>query len=205
MHVKRLTLIGVAAIAAGYTFLSNAGPAIEVPRSPVAAASATPAPACSQAPAHEDYRRVCQADLARFDLGAALKPMPLALAGLDFEPLDVAGTPLASFTSLGGTSEAVGQLHSRLYRSFRMPDGRTLTLFEHDLAADAPGSAPALQDEVGQRRLKVLQDDGGKAMSVLSWRAGTREYQLWIDADVTRDDARQRLLALAAALPGAVR
>jgi hypothetical protein len=192
MHVKRLTLIGVAAIAAGHTFLSNAGPAIDVPRARPAAASVAPV-----------------SQLARFDLSASLKPMPLALAGLDFEPVDVAGTPLASFTSLGGMREAAGASHSRLYRSFRMPDGRTLTLFEHELSADGRGQADAVPDDVerinGQpARIEVWQGDAGKAVSVLSWHAGSRAFQLWIDADLAHTDTRQRLLALAAALPGPV-
>jgi hypothetical protein len=50
----------------------------------------------------------------------------------------------------------------------------------------------------------VLQGEAGKAVSVLSWRAGSRAFQMWIDADVTPGDTRQRLLALAAALPSAV-
>jgi hypothetical protein len=218
MHPKRLTLIGVAAIAAGYTFLSSAGPADDLPRlrtalaADAAAAQCTPAatpdlPAAAHA-ARAGYRRVCHADLARFDVSAGLKPLPLALAGLDFTPADLADTPLATFTSLGGMAEVVDALRSRLYRSFRMPDGRMLTLFEHDLSsADMDGAHPPhdARERINgmPARLDVLQGDAGRAVSVLSWRDGRRDYRLWVDANVTLDNSRARLLALAATLPRA--
>lgn len=247
MHVKRLTLIGIAAIAAGYTFLSNAGPAAFAPRAaadvaapglaasglatPGTATSGVAAPACIQdatqdttqeAPAsaprrahaqeeaaRSGYRRVCPADLARFEVRSNLKPLPLVLAGLDFQPVDLADTPLARFTSLGGMAGTVGQTRSRLYRSFRMSDGHTLTLYEHDQSADGSGGGLDPQETSEQvnglpARLEVLQAEAGKAVSVLSWREGRRAYQLWIDADVALDDARQQFLALAAALPKSV-
>lgn len=243
MHVKRLTLIGIAAIAAGYTFLSNAGPAAFAPRAaagvatpgvatPGVAASgvATPGtatPACVQGTAQEasesaprhahapeeaarsGYRRVCPAELARFEVRPNLKPLPLVLAGLDFQPVDLADTPLAKLTSLGGTAETVGQTRSRLYRSFRMSDGHTLTLVEHDQSADGSGGGQDPQDTSEQvnglpARLEVLQAGAGQAVSVLSWREGQRAYQLWIDANVALDDARRQFLALAAALPKSV-
>lgn len=203
MHVKRLTLIAIAAIAAGYAFVSSAG-SVDAPRKLAAAASACSSEA--QAVVMRDgVQRVCAHDLARFDVSARLKPLPLALAGLDFQPVDLADTPLAGFTSLGGASEAVNTTHSRLYRSFRMPDGRTVTLFEHDLSADGSRSWRDPKDEPERvnnlpARLDVLQADGGKAVSVLGWQEGRRDYQLWIDAAVL-GDARQQLLALAAALP----
>ena len=238
MHPKRLTLIGVAAIAAGYTFLSSAGPADDLPRLRTAVAADASAAQCTSVPtpelpvvearhahatraahvvhADEGYRRVCHADLARFDVSAGLKPLPLALAGLDFTPVDLADTPMASYTSMGGMAEAVDTLRSRLYRSFRMPDGRMLTLFEHDLtAADADGSRVshdtphdtphATPERINgmPARLDVLQGDAGRAVSVLSWRDGKRDYRMWVDANVTLDNSRERLLALAATLPRA--
>ncbi len=241
MHVKRLTLIGIAAIAAGYTFLSSAGPAVDLPR-PKVAADAAVAP-CGLAPAHDapdvtarqarlvqeagrtGYLRVCQADLDRFDVSAGLKPLPLVLASLDFTPVSLAGTPLAALTSLGGMAEAAGSAQSRLYRSFRLPDGGTLTLFEHDLSVDGGGMWRVPEDDVKENpkggpehgskqeqervnglpaRLVVLQEDGGKAVSMLSWREGRRAYELWVDANVVRDGSRDRLFTFAAALPASV-
>ncbi|WP_296948643.1 hypothetical protein [uncultured Massilia sp.] len=270
MHAKRLTLIGIAAIAAGYAFLSNAGPAVDLPRLKVAAEGATPACGLGPAPDAPDapdaprarartaqdagrtgYLRVCPADLDRFDVSAGLRPLPLVLASLDFTPVSLADTPMATLTSLGGMAGTGGNAWTRLYRSFRLPDGRTLTLFEHDLSADdgqraagqstAQGTAygtaystaystahgathgathsalqgarqgpgPDAADEperVNGRpaHLVVLQDDGGKAVSMLRWREGYRAYELWVDADVVRDGSRERLLAFAAALPASV-
>ncbi|MDN4052728.1 hypothetical protein QPK32_06545 [Massilia sp. YIM B02763] len=197
MHAKRLTLIAIAAIAAGYTLLSSAGSAIDVPR--------------RQAPA-----TVARDELARFDIASRLKPLPLALAGLDFEPVDLAGTPLAALTSLGGMAEDVQGEHARLYRSFRLPDGRTVTLVEHDMAADGTRdphdstasrerSAMDAPERVNDRpaRLDVLHGSAGRAVSILSWQEGQRDYQLWIDA-AAQGEARQQLFALAAALPTSV-
>jgi hypothetical protein len=197
MHAKRLTLIAIAAIAAGYTLLSNAGSAIDVPRKPAATAAA-------------------RDELARFDLTARLKPLPLALAGLDFTPVDLAGTPLAALTSLGGMAETVQGTHARLYRSFRMQDGRTVTLFEHDLSADGTRdpqdtqdpqarNAPDLQERINDlpARLDVLHGAAGRTVSILRWQEGQRAYRLWIDG-ATAGDARQQLFALAAALPKSV-
>jgi hypothetical protein len=113
---------------------------------------------------------------------------------------------------MGGMAEAADKLRSRLYRSFRMPDGRMLTLFEHDLTAvDADGTrvSPAATHDAPERingmpaRLDVLQGDAGRAVSVLSWRDGKRDYRMWVDANVTLDNSRERLLALAATLPRA--
>lgn len=195
MHAKRLTLIAIAAIAAGYTLLSSAGSAIDVPR--------------RQAPA-----TVARDELARFDIASKLKPLPLALAGLDFDPVDLAGTPLAGLTSLGGMAEDVQGKHARLYRSFRLPDGRTVTLVEHDMAA-AGGTRDPHDSKVSQERgtmdapdrvndlparLHVLRGSAGQAVSILSWQDGQRDYQLWLDA-AAQGEARQQLFALAAALP----
>lgn len=223
MHVKRLTLIGIAAIAAGYTFLSNAGTAFDAPRGTAVVA----APECGLVPAPESpgfaghalrraeetarfgYQRVCQTDLVRFEVRPELKPLPLVLAGLDFQPVDLADTPIARLTSLGGMAEAVGQTRSRLYRSFRMSDGHTLTLLEHDQSADGSSGwrEPAHEPERINglpARLDVLQADAGKAVSVLSWQEGRRAYQMWIDANVAIENSREQFLALAAALPRSV-
>lgn len=189
MHVKRLTLIAIAAIAAGYTLLSSAGSAIDVPR--------RPAPAT-----------VARDELARFDISSKLKPLPLALAGLDFEPVDLAGTPLAALTSLGGMTEERQGTHARLYRSFRMQDGHTVTLFEHDVSADGMPTPRDPKDEPERindlpARLDVLHGTAGRAVSILRWQEGQRDYELWIDA-AAQGDTRQQLFALASALPKSV-
>lgn len=189
MHAKRLILIAIAAIAAGYTLLSSAGSAIDVPR--------RLAPATVQ-----------QDELARFDIASRLKPLPLALASLDFEPVDLSGTPLAAWTSLGGMAEDVQGAHARLYRSFRLPDGHTVTLVEHDVPAGGTGDprdpkdAPELVKDL-PARLDVVHGSAGRAVSVLSWQDGQRDYQLWIDA-AAQGDVRRQLFALAAGLPASV-
>jgi hypothetical protein len=209
MHVKRLTLIGIAAVAAGYAFLSNAGTAADGPRKPAPATVDAHAQACAAEQVVRDgYRRVCDADLAHFDVTAGLKPLPLVLTGLDFKPVDLADTPLNNLTSLGAMAETVGTMQSRLYRSFRMPDGHAVTLVEHDMSADGSGAGSDGQDAPERindmpARLEVLQA-GNKAMSILSWQEGRRDYQLRIDANAARGDVRQQLFALAVALPKSV-
>jgi len=53
-------------------------------------------------------------------------------------------------------------------------------------------------------RLVVLEDPSGKAVSLLSWMEGRRDYQLSIDANIAREPLPDRLFALAAPLPHAV-
>lgn len=160
--------------------------------------------------ARDGYRRVCDADLARYDGSAyGLRPMAAASRGLAFRPLDLAGTPFARFTLVGAAPESVGSLPSRLYRVFRTNDGRLLTLFEHDMSADGSSMQRDPADEPERinglpARLIVLQGESGKAVSVLSWLEGRRYLELWIDANVALTHTRPQLMALAASLPKSV-
>jgi hypothetical protein len=160
--------------------------------------------------AREGFQRVCDADLRRFD-GATygLRPLAAAIHGLAFRPLDVRGTPLAGYTLVGAAPESVGSVASRLYRVFRMPDGRLLTLFEHDMSADGSSMQRDPADEPERinglpARLIVLQGESGKAVSVLSWLEGRRYLELWLDANVVLTHTRPQLMALAASLPKSV-
>jgi len=153
------------------------------------------------------FERVCASDLDRFDI--AFQSLAKATRKLAFTPVDLTHTPFAQFESLGGRAESVSDVPSRLYRGFRMPDGHHVTLFEHDMSADGSRSWRDPKDEPERinglpARLVVLEDAGGKAVSVLSWFEGRRGYQLWVDANVVRVPLRDRLFALAASLPRAV-
>jgi hypothetical protein len=153
------------------------------------------------------FERVCPGDLARFDI--SFKSLAASTRKLAFTPVDLAHTPFARFESLGGRAESVGDVPSRLYRGFRMPDGHRVTLFEHDMSADGSRSWRNPRDEPERinglpARLVVLEDNTGTAVSLLSWFEGRREYQLWIDANVARVPLRGQLFALAASLPHAV-
>jgi hypothetical protein len=64
---------------------------------------------------------------------------------------------------LGGRAESVGDVPSRLYRGFRMPDGHRVTLFEHDMSADGSRSWRDPKDEPERingvpARLVVMED-----------------------------------------------
>lgn len=151
--------------------------------------------------------RVCAADLDRFDI--AFQSLATATRKLAFTPVDLTHTPFAQLESLGGRAESVGDVPSRLYRGFRLPDGHRVTLFEHDMSADGSRSWRDPKDEPERinglpARLVVLEDSSGKAVSLLSWFEGRRGYQLWVDANVVRVPLRERLFALAASLPRAV-
>jgi hypothetical protein len=153
------------------------------------------------------FERVCAVDLDRFDI--AFQSLAKATRKLAFTPVDLTHTPFAQFESLGGRAESVVDVPSRLYRGFRMPDGHRVTLFEHDMSADGSSSWRDPKDEPERingrpARLVVMEDPAGKAVSLLSWFEGRRGYQLWIDANVVRVPLRDRLFALAAALPRAV-
>ncbi|WP_322402340.1 hypothetical protein [Massilia luteola] len=153
------------------------------------------------------FERVCPGDLARFDI--SFKSLASSTRKLAFTPVDLAHTPFARFESLGGRAESVGDVPSRLYRGFRMPDGHRVTLFEHDMSADGSRSWRAPKDEPERinglpARLVVLEDNTGTAVSLLSWFEGRRGYQLWIDANVARVPLRGQLFALAASLPHSV-
>jgi hypothetical protein len=153
------------------------------------------------------FERVCPGDLARFDI--SFKSLASSTRKLAFPPVDLTHTPFARFDSLGGREEFVGDVPSRLYRGFRMPDGHRVVLFEHDMSADGSRSWRDPKDEPERinglpARLVVMEDNTGAAVSLLSWFEGRRGYQLWIDANVARVPLRGQLFALAASLPRAV-
>jgi len=153
------------------------------------------------------FIQVCEANLERFYI--SFRPKALVEARLAFEPVNLEGTPFAQFDHLGSLPESVGDKRSRLYRGFRLPNGRTLTLFEHDMSAD--GSRiwrdPNYQAEWVNglpAHLSVFQAPSGKAISHLSWTEGRRNYELWIDANVSGTPLRDQLFFLAASLPRSV-
>jgi hypothetical protein len=153
------------------------------------------------------FERVCEGDLARYDL--TFLPNAIATRNLAFTPVDLSHTPFAQLESLGSRAETVGEVRSRLYRGFRLPDGHRLTLFEQDMSADGSTSSRDPKDEPERvnghaARLVVMEDASGKAVSLLSWMEGRRDYQLWIDANIAREPLRGQLFALAASIPQAV-
>ncbi|MES2296969.1 MAG: hypothetical protein V4582_07990 [Pseudomonadota bacterium] len=171
------------------------------------------APEFAQAQAREaaevranGFLRVCDANLERFDL--SWRSTAGAVRNLASAPVELSGTPFAQFHSVGARAEAVSDINSRLYRGFRMPEGHTVTLFEHDMSADGSRATRAASDEPERingrpARLVVLQADSGRAVSQLSWFEGRRYYELWIDANVAHHPLRASLFALAGALPAA--
>lgn len=156
---------------------------------------------------NDGFERVCEGDLARFDI--SLDSLDGAIGKLAFIPVDLARTPFTKFASIGGTVESIGGVPSRLYRGFRMPDGHRLILSEHDMSADGTRSWRDPEDEPERvnglpARLIVLEDQAGAAVSHLSWTEGRRSYELWIDANVVKAPLRAQLFALAASLPKSV-
>ncbi|MBD8532501.1 MULTISPECIES: hypothetical protein [unclassified Massilia] len=153
------------------------------------------------------FLRVCESNLQRYSI--TFLPLVLATRGLDFEPVDLRGTPFARLESLGGRSETVSGTVSRLYRGFRTPEGQALTVFEHDMSADGSSMWRDPKDEPERvnglpARLVVMQTGSGRAVSVLSWRQGRRYYEIWLGANAARDPMRARLFDLASALPASV-
>jgi hypothetical protein len=160
----------------------------------------------------EGFERVCEGDLARWDV--SFLPNAIATRKLAFTPVDLAHTPFARFESLGSRAETVVGVRSRLYRGFRMPDGHRVTLYEQDMSADGSTSWRDPKDEPERikglpARLVVQEAPSGKAVSLLSWMEGRRDYQLWIDVNIARvplrEQMREQLFTLAASLPQAVR
>lgn len=172
------------------------------------------APGFAEAQAREEtevlkngFLRVCDANLERYEI--SFSSMAAVMKVLAFEPVELAHTAFSQFQKLGASAEAVGNTMSRLYRGFRMPDGHTVTLFEHDMSADGSRSSRNPKYELERinglpARLVVLQTDSGRAVSNLSWTVGRRYYELWVDANVARQPLRKVLLALAASLPAAI-
>jgi hypothetical protein len=212
MHMNPWGWTGIAAICfVGYAVLSRASPA---PGESCGLGVPPGAPGFAEAKARDEaevrkngFLRVCEADLKRYDI--SFRPMAQAADGLAFPPVDLTHTPFAQFSPLGGMPEAINKTKSRLYRGFRMPDGHTLTLFEHDMSADGSNISRNPKDEPERingkpARLVVLQAGSGKADSILSWAEGRRWYELWIDANVAHHPLREQLFALAASLPRAV-
>ena len=153
------------------------------------------------------FELVCEGQLARYDV--SLLPNAIASRKLAFTPVDLSRTPFAQLESLGSRAETVVDVRSRLYRGFRMPDGHRLILFEQDMSADGSTSWRDPKDEPERvnghaARLVVMEDPSGKAVSLLSWMDGRRDYQLWVDANIARVPLREQLFALAASIPKAV-
>ena len=155
----------------------------------------------------DGFERVCEGDLARFDL--SLGAIEGAVEKLAFGPVDLTRTPFSTFDTLGGRAETVNGIRSRLYRGFRTAEGQRVILFEHDMSADGTRSWRDPADEPERinglpARLIVLEDTAGDAVSHLSWNEGRRAYELWIHANVVRTGSRARLFELAAPLPRSV-
>jgi hypothetical protein len=157
--------------------------------------------------ARDGFERVCEGDLERFDI--SFGSLDRAIRKLAFTPVDLAHTPFSTLESLGGSTEFIGDVPSRLYRGFRTPEGHRVTLSEHDMSADGSRSWRDPRDEPERinglpARLIVKEDTSGAAISHLSWVEGRRFYELWIDANVVTLLLRERLFALAASLPRSV-
>jgi len=155
----------------------------------------------------EGFERVCPGDLARWDVG--FLPNFIATRNLAFTPVDLTHTPFAGLESLGARAETAIGVRSRLYRGFRLPDGHRLTLYEEDMSSNGITTSRRPEDEPERinglpARLVVMEAPSGKAVSMLSWVEGRRDYQLWIDANVVRVPLRAQLFALAASLPRSV-
>lgn len=153
------------------------------------------------------FKLMCRGDLARYDV--SLRSLDKATRNLAFPPVDLARTPFAQLESLGGLAEDFTDVSSILYRGFRLPDGHTLILYEHDMSADGSSTWRHPKDEPERingmaARLVVMEEPSGTAVSNLSWVEGRRDYQLWIDANVVRQPLREQLFALAASLPRSV-
>lgn len=155
----------------------------------------------------ESFERVCPGDLTRWDVG--FLPNFIATRNLAFTPVDLTHTPFARFESLGARAETAVGVRSRLYRGFRLPDGHRLTLYEEDMSSNGITTSRRPEDEPERinglpARLVVMEAPSGKAVSMLSWVEGKRDYQMWIDANVVRVPLREQLFALAASLPRSV-
>ena len=155
----------------------------------------------------DGFERVCDGDLDRFDI--AFGSLERATRKLAFKPVDLTRTPFSTFEALGGLSESVVNVPSRLYRGFRMPDGHRITLLEQDMSADGTRLWRDPRDEPERinglpARLTVKEDSSGTSVSHLSWTEGRRSYELWIDANVVTMPMREQLFALAASLPRSV-
>lgn len=204
--MKRRTLAGFVMA----TFLLCSAPAGAAP-TPCQLGPAPGAPGFAEAQAQREdeartrgYLKVCDAFLHRFRI--AFAPLASTMADLPFQPADLAGTPFAGLRSVGALTEKANLERSRLYRGFRLPDGHTLTLFEHDMSLDGASIWRAPEDEPERinglpARLGVFVTDSGAALSHLSWVEGRRNYELWVDANVVGTPLRAQLFALAASLP----
>jgi hypothetical protein len=200
---KRLRIgVGVVATVAGIVLAWNAYTEFKCATDPNRFTPATKAEALKNG-----FTRACKSDVSRYDI--SFGSLDRAIQKLAFTPVDLTHTPFAAFTSLGGSVESITDVPARLYRGFQMPGGRRLTLSEHDMSADGVHTYRHPDDELerinGLRaRLNVMEVKPGQAVSHLSWVEGRRSYELWMDANVTKEHLRAQLFALAASLPKSV-
>lgn len=201
---KKRLLAGVAVVVV-VAFLALAGKGYAEYQCETDASRYTPA---SQAEARNSgFTRVCGSALWTYDI--SFHSLAAATRELAFTPVDLTHTPFATLESLGGSMERVTDIPSRLYRGFRMPDGHRLTLSEEDMSADGVRTYRKPSDEPDRvnglpARLSVMEVAPDRAVSIISWVEGRRNYQLWIDANVVREPLRAQLFALAASLPKSV-
>ncbi|HEY0491415.1 MAG TPA: hypothetical protein VGD30_18035 [Telluria sp.] len=209
---RKWILVGITAVAAaGYTLLLGAS---MLPRESCGLGLPPGAPGFIEAEEREKaevrkngFQLVCASTLDRYDI--SYKSLDREVKSLAFSPVELDGTQFSQFKNLGGMAESVGETKSRLYRGFQMPDGRIVTLFEHDMSADGSNMSrdPAAEPERINgmpARLRVMQAGRDKAISHLSWKEGRRYYELWVNANVAGTPQRQQLFDLAASLPRSV-
>jgi hypothetical protein len=156
------------------------------------------------------YDLVCE-DMVRSmeDEVEAARAYAHILPALGFTPIDLSGTPFATYRLLGATSGLFSDgKAASIHRYFQAPGSELVDLFEWDLSlGGAVYVDPVRQTaQIGERhgQLTVLQSRTGRALSTLSWSQNNRRIELRVNRNAATSRSRDALIRLAESLPPAV-
>ncbi len=158
------------------------------------------------------YVRACEAVLQRYDLEKIATSWDEMLPTLGFAPTDLSRTPFAKFELLGGVLDATiprfGDLEKTDHatRVFKMPNGKIVSLEEHDLSIMGGGwstvyGPPDVMVKGWPAYWSILQAKSGKTYSILSWMGKTRLFNLTINANLKLTGGQADFLRLAESVP----
>ncbi len=159
---------------------------------------------------------ICEPIVGSFFMARRVKSWHSVLPELGFIPVNLDGTPFASFELMGGVLNAtLPSLISlkktdHVARVFRRPDGLTLFLEEHDLSITGGGVTmvyrePDVMINSAPGFWTIGQAKSGNAYSELWWQGETREFKLVANANLRRlDGGEAYFLDLARSLPAGI-
>lgn len=161
------------------------------------------------------YTIVCDAVLRRYDLSKTKTSWREIVPELGFIPVELSATQLAQYELFGGvldgTTPRLDSLEKTDHaaRVFRRPDGRIVSLEEHDLSITGGGIAmvyrpPDLLIKGWPAYWWIAQSKTGKVLSNLSWQGKTRSFSLTVNANLESAGSKAAFVKIAESIPDGI-